>query len=443
MLGKRYTLESKMKVTSTAILVRSVVVAMTTIIVVQSETPGKSKTDAGTSNWTKIDGERQKTLDNLLKNYDSRIPPNYEEDFPVKVEVQLHITNIDSISESNMEYKFGAFLRQKWNDTRLRYTRLPRLRSLELDAKTMDQVWVPDLFMANEKEAHFHTVTVPNKLMHIYPDGGIHYSVRISATLKCDMDLRKYPMDSQECSVIMESYGYSTENLEFVWNASPVMRDPSLRLAQFYLGKFNTGRCDKVYLGVKYTCIELKFKMVRSLGYYLIQVYVPSILIVILSWVSFWLDKDAVPARISLGLLTVLTMTTMTSGARSSLPKVSYVKGMDVWMATCLIFVFAALIEFAYVNVFSRVGKRRQHESSKSEHGGQATLEAMEILTDADGQVLCPKKKSPFNMFLPSPDKARTFDRISRIAFPAVFLTFNVIYWFVYVFWIPGRETDE
>lgn len=79
---------------------------------------------------------------------------------------------------NKQEYTLGAFLRQKWNDNRLSYKKIPKLRSLELDAKFMDQVWVPDLFIANEKEAHFHTVTVPNKLMHIYPNGGIHYSLR-------------------------------------------------------------------------------------------------------------------------------------------------------------------------------------------------------------------------------------------------------------------------
>jgi hypothetical protein len=68
---------------------------------------------------------------------------------------------------------------------------------------------------------------------------------------------------------------------------------------------------------------------------------------------------DSTPARISLGLLTVLTMTTQSSGAKASLPRVSYVKAIDIWMSTCLFFVFAALIEFAYVNVLARVEQRR------------------------------------------------------------------------------------
>ena len=73
----------------------------------------------------------------------------------------------------------------------------------------------------------------------------------------------------------------------------------------------------------KFTCIEVKFHLERQMGYYLIQMYIPSLLIVILSWISFWINMDAAPARVGLGITTVLTMTTQSSGSRASLPKVS------------------------------------------------------------------------------------------------------------------------
>lgn len=72
----------------------------------------------------------------------------------------------------------------------------------------------------------------------------------------------------------------------------------------------------------KFTCIEVKFHLQRQMGYYLIQMYIPSLLTVILSWVSFWINMDAAPARVGLGITTVLTMTTQSSGSRASLPKV-------------------------------------------------------------------------------------------------------------------------
>ena len=45
-------------------------------------------------------------------------------------------------------------------------------------------------------------------------------------------------------------------------------------------------------------------------SYYLLQLYIPSFMLVIVSWVSFWIDRTAVPARVTLGVTTLLTITT-------------------------------------------------------------------------------------------------------------------------------------
>ena len=65
-----------------------------------------------------------------------------------------------------------------------------------------------------------------------------------------------------------------------------------------------------------FTCLEVHFFLKRSFGYYMTQIYMPSILTCLISFVSFWIDHRAVPARISVGLLTVLTVTTQSSGNR-------------------------------------------------------------------------------------------------------------------------------
>jgi len=74
-----------------------------------------------------------------------------------------------------------------------------------------------------------------------------------------------------------------------------------------------------------YSRLACHLLFVRRLGYYLIQIYIPSSLIVVLSWISFWLDRNAVPARVALGITTVLTLTTLISNTNASLPKVFYV----------------------------------------------------------------------------------------------------------------------
>lgn len=48
----------------------------------------------------------------------------------------------------------------------------------------------------------------------------------------------------------------------------------------------------------------------------------------------------------------MLTMTTLSTIARKSLPKVSYVTAMDLFVSVCFIFVFAALIEYGTLHYF-------------------------------------------------------------------------------------------
>lgn len=50
-----------------------------------------------------------------------------------------------------------------------------------------------------------------------------------------------------------------------------------------------------------YVVMTVYFDLSRRMGYFTIQTYIPCILTVVLSWVSFWIKKDATPARTALG----------------------------------------------------------------------------------------------------------------------------------------------
>ncbi|XP_060083942.1 glycine receptor subunit alpha-2-like [Ylistrum balloti] len=381
-------------------------------------------------------GTREQLLNNITAGYDPRIPPGYETNTPVTSYVQLYILSIDSVSDSTMDFGMSMFIRQRWNDERLKYTTIGGLSHLELDTKMIGNIWVPDLYIVNEKKASFHIVTVPNKLMHIYPNGDVFYSMRVSGRFACNMHLHKYPLDEQRCSLRLESYGYSVETLLLRWNDNPVEKSPKLSLPQFEMGDITDHICDVTYAGVNYTCITMSLKLSRNYGYYMIQVFIPSILIVFLSWVSFWLNIEAVPARISLGLLTVLTMTTQSSGARATLPRVSYVKAIDVWMSICLLFVFAALIEFAYVNVLARVEQRRR-QTIRSK-GPPPIDEENGKGEESSG----PQKMGKFFKDALRRERARNVDKLSRIIFPLIFGIFNLCFWTVYIFWQPQEVID-
>uniref|UniRef100_A0A3B4GPS4 Glycine receptor subunit alpha-2-like n=1 Tax=Pundamilia nyererei TaxID=303518 RepID=A0A3B4GPS4_9CICH len=393
-------------------------------------------------------------LDKLMgrtSGYDARIRPNFKGS-PVNVTCNIFINSFGSITETTMDYRLNVFLRQQWNDPRLAYKEYPD-DSLDLDPSMLDSIWKPDLFFANEKGANFHEVTTDNKLLRIFQNGNVLYSIRLTLTLSCPMDLKNFPMDSQTCTMQLESFGYTMNDLIFEWlDVGAVQVADDLMLPQFVLKEEKgLGYCTKHYNTGKFTCIEVKFYLERQMGYYLIQMYIPSLLTVILSWVSFWINMDAAPARVGLGITTVLTMTTQSSGSRASLPKVSYVKAIDIWMAVCLLFVFAALLEYAAVNFVSRQHKEFFRMKKKLKDlccvfvFQEEELAQQGFLLQSIGLALSSQEMDATPIFADLPpglgfyeirrrfvDRAKRIDTISRAVFPMSFLMFNVLYWVTY-----------
>ena len=63
-----------------------------------------------------------------------------------------------------------------------------------------------------------------------------------------------------------------------------------------------------------YSCLLGQLHLQRSLGFHMVQSYLPTILIVVISWVSFWMDVDSVAGRTTLGVTTLLTVSSKSSG---------------------------------------------------------------------------------------------------------------------------------
>jgi hypothetical protein len=116
-----------------------------------------------------------------------------------------------------------------------------------------------------------------------------------------------------------------------------------------------------------YSRLTMKLFFERSLGYYITQIYIPSTLLVVLSWVSFWLDRTAAPARVSLGITTVLTMVTFIWSTNASLPKISYVKSIDVYLVFCFFMTFGSVIEFGIVSFINLSFIRKQRKAAQLE----------------------------------------------------------------------------
>uniref|UniRef100_A0A096LYR8 Gamma-aminobutyric acid type A receptor subunit beta3 n=1 Tax=Poecilia formosa TaxID=48698 RepID=A0A096LYR8_POEFO len=291
----------------------------------------------------------KETVDKLLKGYDIRLRPDFGGQ-PVAVGMSIDVASIDMVSEVNMDYTLTMYFQQYWRDKRLAYVGIPL--NLTLDNRVADQLWVPDTYFLNDKKSFVHGVTVKNRMIRLHPDGTVLYGLRITTTAACMMDLRRYPLDEQNCTLEIESYGYTTDDIEFYWKGgdTAVTGVTRIELPQFSIVDYKLVSRNVVFSTGAYPRLSLSFKLKRNIGYFILQTYMPSILITILSWVSFWINYDASAARVALGITTVLTMTTINTHLRETLPKIPYVKAIDMYLMGCFVFVFLALLEYAFVN---------------------------------------------------------------------------------------------
>ncbi|XP_039489438.1 gamma-aminobutyric acid receptor subunit beta isoform X16 [Drosophila santomea] len=301
-------------------------------------------------------------LDSFSVSYDKRVRPNYGGP-PVEVGVTMYVLSISSVSEVLMDFTLDFYFRQFWTDPRLAYRKRPGVETLSVGSEFIKNIWVPDTFFVNEKQSYFHIATTSNEFIRVHHSGSITRSIRLTITASCPMNLQYFPMDRQLCHIEIESFGYTMRDIRYKWNEGPnsVGVSSEVSLPQFKVLGHRQRAMEISLTTGNYSRLACEIQFVRSMGYYLIQIYIPSGLIVIISWVSFWLNRNATPARVALGVTTVLTMTTLMSSTNAALPKISYVKSIDVYLGTCFVMVFASLLEYATVGYMAkRIQMRKQ-----------------------------------------------------------------------------------
>lgn len=102
---------------------------------------------------------------------------------------------------------------------------------------------------------------------------------------------------------------HTTQDLVFLWNMTdPLVVNPEIELPQLDISNNYTTDCTIEYSTGNFTCIQIVFNLRRRLGYHLFHTYIPSALIVVMSWIAFWIKPEAIPARVTLGVMSLLTL---------------------------------------------------------------------------------------------------------------------------------------
>ena len=104
----------------------------------------------------------------------------------------------------------------------------------------------------------------------------------------------------------------------------------------------------QTFLG-SFASLKAVFSFRRRTESFVSAIFVPAVVLVVLSWCCFFISPSAVPARVALSITTILTSILLKGNVNRDMPKVSYMKAVDYFLLTSFGFIFAALIEFIIV----------------------------------------------------------------------------------------------
>ncbi|XP_039230849.1 uncharacterized protein LOC6534555 isoform X9 [Drosophila yakuba] len=295
-------------------------------------------------------------LDLLLekKRYDKRLLPPVNGTLTVNVNVLL--LSLASPDESSLKYEVEFLLNQQWNDPRLQYGNKSHYDFLNA-LHHHDSIWTPDTYFIMHGD--FKDPIIPMHFaLRIFRNGTITYAMRRHLILSCQGSLHIFPFDDPKCSFSMESISYEEAQIKYVWknDEDTLRKSPSLTTLNAYLIKNQTTACDQNSWRGNYSCLRVDLIFTRDRAFYFTTVFIPGIILVTSSFITFWLEWNAVPARSMIGVTTMLNFFTTSNGFRSTLPVVSNLTAMNVWDGVCMCFIYASLLEFVCVNY---VGRKR------------------------------------------------------------------------------------
>ncbi|VDD93183.1 unnamed protein product [Enterobius vermicularis] len=324
--------------------------------------------------YAQVFGKRRKCSSNslsegaivasVLKNYTKMLP---DQEDAVNVHIEMHLQDVSSLNEITADFDIDILFTQLWRDAALSFENYKACKkNITMETKHLKDIWTPNICIMNSKKTAIHTSPTENIMFILYENGTVWTNHRMSVKAPCDLDLRTFPFDVQT-TLVLESYSHSSDEVQLKWMEKAVTLTKNIQLPDFDLVSFNAYHEKMLYPNGPWDQLRVTFKFKRRYGFYILQAYVPTYLTIIVSWVGFCMEPKALPARTTLGVSSLLALTFQFGNILKNLPRVSYVKAVDIWMLGCISFVFGTMVELAFICYLCRCQEVIQKKGAKAE----------------------------------------------------------------------------
>ena len=282
---------------------------------------------------------------------------------PVVVKTRFELHDINAIDDGAETFEFMGVLELRWHDPR---------QAFDADVAGMDEKvyqgnyqfneispgWYPQVVLVNQAGL-FETSGV---VLRVAPDGGSTLIQTVNAMAEVELDLRLFPFDGQQLEAVFEVLGFDRDEVLLEVDSDPPrFSDSSVRIPEWKVGEVAMFVRDHAVshagrLGVS-SAFVLKVDVQRA-SYFARRLLVfPLVLIVLLSFSVFWMDRSSLGDRLSVSFIGVLTAVTYQLVTSDQLPRISYVTVIHAFLNISFLTVCATVVINLVVAVLDKKGE--------------------------------------------------------------------------------------
>ena len=280
-------------------------------------------------------------------------------DAPIEVKAGLKILRISAVDSPNENYTVLGSLRMDWTDPALAFSPDSCNCSVKLYS---DKEF--DRFLA-EVGSRWPAFTFFNQLGNrwiqsraaaIWPDGRARYAESFNTTFQADFDFRQYPFDTQTFPIYLDLlYPTSTYTMVELPGYSEI--DPAHGEDEFIISDF-TAAASTVTPSAADSPVSrmtFSFSAPRHLNYYFLQVFLPILLIILISWFTFFLRDYT--RRIEAAAANILLFIAFSWSLAGNYPRLGYITFLDAIMAVTFTVNVLVLLYNVYMKRLENQGK--------------------------------------------------------------------------------------
>ncbi|MBV9385828.1 MAG: hypothetical protein JOZ78_05300 [Chroococcidiopsidaceae cyanobacterium CP_BM_ER_R8_30] len=284
------------------------------------------------------------------------LEPSEYQSKPIKVTTGVYISNLIDIDETNENFEIMGYLYSSWKDLRLSFD--PKEKGLQqIKSYKAGDVWTPSLRFVNSQKFN-----VVDDYLTINNDGTVLHVETFEAKLSSPFLLKFFPFDSQALSLLVASWDYPTSQIVLEPDRISTGFNPeaySIRSAWHF--KSISQKVTSVLFPPErdsYSRLTIELKIRRAFAYYIWNFFIPVIFFNIIAWGAFWINpQKEFSSQVTIGISSILFLTTFGFFAKTGLPRVSYLIFLDGFVFLSYTSVFISLLNILMIHRLTQIGK--------------------------------------------------------------------------------------